>query len=102
MGQEVPLGMKCFLLALLDILDNGEKCSCETVEKKFSTGIVDYLYSLFKPYFDKNAFDLAFSENIDAYYKNLYGVVDGREYKYSCTQDDGIKLLIGLAIDNIY
>ena len=96
-----PAGLRMFLYGVLSLIKCGTTLSCEKVEQILSKGIASVLYHKYSLHFDQNGFNPDNIEKIDAFYKNCYGVPDGRESLHACKANDGLYLIIKLALDNI-
>lgn len=96
-------GLRVFLLTLLELEMQGKKEKCEEIERMISKGIATALYQKYTSYFEANGFHPDNIDGIDNYYKQWDGCADGKELShYMCSEDNGIVLLIALALNEIY
>lgn len=96
-------GLKMFLMATIKMIASGEHESTNTIEAKISDGVASYLSKKYKDYYESLRFDYDNCESIDAYYMNkCIGCADGREGDYNCAKNDGLVLIINLAINDVF
>ena len=94
-------GLRLFLYALLQLIKDGKRESCAFVESKLSAGIASALREKYPTVFSESLSSDIINE-IDQYYKKWSGCSDGEENKYACEVQDGLYLLIKLALNEIY
>ena len=75
--------------------------SCAFVESKLSSGIASALREKYPTVFSESLSADNINE-IDRYYKKWSGCSDAEESKYVCEVQDGLYLLIKLALNEIY
>ena len=92
-----------FLSILLDLVSKGDKVSCIEVEAALSSGVATKLYSSYNSFFEENGFNVDNIPPIDEYFRQWSGIADGKEMrKYACQSDDGLILIIKLALNEIF
>ena len=92
-----------FLFAVMDLIKDGKKESAIYVEEHISTGIASSLFKKYKNEFIQAGFSIDHVESIDNYYKEQYnGVADSLEHKYRCEKEDGLYLIIKIALNEIF
>ena len=97
------LGLRLFLFGIMDLIKNGEKESVKYVEDHLSTGIASVLFQKYENTFAQVGFRVDHLDSVNNYYKdNWNGTADGLEYKYICQNEDGLYLLIKLALNEIF
>ncbi len=100
--MQKPIGLKMFLYEILALIKEGKKEATVSIEDALSKGVATYLCSKYP-----NEFSEVLScdniEKIDLYYKNSSGLPDGVEWRrYDCTSEDGLYLLLKLALNEIF
>lgn len=102
MGGVKITGLRVFLLILLEMVSCGETETCESVKDAFADGVATMLFKKFPSYFN-GLLDTECLASVNEYYKRLLGCADSTEFrKYSCKKDNGLTLLIALALNEIY
>ena len=101
MRSDVP-GLRLFLYGVLELIKEQKKETCAFVEDNISKGIATVLYNKYTNTFNKCDFDSDKCKLIDEHFKTLIGVVDGKESTYFCEENDGIFLILKLALNEIY
>lgn len=100
MEKETVHGLRCFLLTVLEMQNKNCRESCETIETYIAQGVASRLYSKYKEYFDRNGFNPDYMEGIDEYYKQWDECANGcEERKYAVSDENGLSLLIALALN---
>ena len=80
----------------------GEIEGCSEIEAALTNGVATALYKKHPAYF-KQSISLDILENINEYFKKWAGCANGEEYrKYLCNENQGLYLLIVLALNEIY
>lgn len=98
MSANTPNGMRCFLLTVLKLINEGKKESCTFIEESISNGVASVLYEKYHPAFDKTRADPTFLKEIDSYFEKNW---DDRKELYACEEQDGLALLIALVLNEI-
>lgn len=99
--KEKVNGLRMFLYGVLDLIKAGKSETCSFVEENLSTGIATALYKKYNDAF-YNTFNADYISEIDEYYKNAVGCVDGNEDRhYNCEENDGLYLLLKLTLNKI-
>lgn len=94
-------GLRMFLLTLLNMISNGKSERCDIIEDALGSGVATFLRNKYTDCFC-GAIDDSLT-NLDNYYKRFSGCADGNEFrKYLCGDNDGLALLIALALNDIY
>lgn len=91
--------MRCFLYAVLNMIKHSEKEECEELEKHVNSGIATYLSEEYKEYFS-NVHPDAIKE-ADRYFQDYRAAFDDADRKYGCEEDEGLYLLISIALNMI-
>ena len=100
--NEIP-SLRRFLFTLIDLISQGKKESCSQMEEALASGIATKLYSSYTSAFKNNNFNTDSISEIDEYFKQWSGISDGQEFrKYNCVANDGIELIIKLALNEIF
>lgn len=95
-------GLRIFLITVLGLISSGTKVSCGIIEDALSSGVATKLWSLHKSVFEENGFNEDYIHEVDEYFRQWAGIADGQEMrKYACTPDDGLALIIMLALNEI-
>lgn len=94
-------GLKLFLYALLHLIKIGKTVSDKKIEENISSGIATYFYNEFGTILDRFAFCPDNIEGINNFYKDKIVSISDRSQKYSCTENDGLFLLIMITFDEI-
>lgn len=94
-------GLRMFLLVVLDLILSGEQISNIYIEDNLTGGIAKVLYEKYKTTFDKLGFNPDNIEVVNEYFRQYYGVADAQEHKY-IKHDNGLALLLGLALNEIF
>ena len=94
--------MKLFLYGVLELIKNQKSESCGIIEEQMRIGVASVLYSKYSKLFNGLGFHSDKCQEIDEYYKRYVGVVDGKENKYACESNDGLYLIIKLALEEMY
>ena len=103
MDRKKTHGLGLFLIVTVKMIASGEHESVETIEAKIAEGVSSYLVSHYKEYFESIYFDYDNCESIDEYYKNEWsGCADAKEEKYNCGTNDGLVLIVNLALDDAF
>ena len=102
MHSKIPTGMRLFLYGILAMIKNNVTLPCNYISDLIPKGIARSLYHNYCAYFDNVNFDPDCIEEIDDYYKSIYGIFDGKESLYDCEVNDGLYLLIKLTLNSIY
>lgn len=101
-GERIP-GLRIFLYTVIDLIVQGESETCKDVETQLSNGVASELRALHPFAFDENELDPNNISEIDEYFKKWRGVADGEEMrKYGCREDDGLALIVKLALNEIF
>ena len=96
-------GLRMFLSILLDLVSKGDKVSCIEVEAALSSGVATKLYSSYNSFFEENGYNVDNIPPIDEYFRQWSGIADGQEMrKNACQSDDGLILIIKLALNEIF
>lgn len=93
--------MRMFLYVILDLIKNTEKENCNVLSDKVNTGIADYLYSKYEQYFVNVGFDKSKIKDVNEFYKNYSAEFYNAERKYNCFDDEGLYLLLAIALNEI-
>lgn len=93
--------MRMFLYIILDLIKNTEKENCNMLSGKVNKGIADYLYSKYEQYFVDSSFDKCKLKDINEFYKNYSTEFYNAERKYKCSNDEGLYLLVAIALNEI-
>ena len=100
---KAPHGLRLFLLTVLEMQMEGCRESCESIEAFISQGVASRLYSKYVKYYDSNGFNPDLVGGVDDYYMKWSGCVNGcAERKYAVSDENGLGLLIALALNDIY
>ena len=100
-NPNVP-GLRVFLLIVLEMISKGEIEGCSEIEAALTNGVATALYKKHPAYFEQSI-SLDNLENINEYFKKWAGCANGEEYrKYLCNENQGLYLLIVLALNEIY
>lgn len=95
------IGLRPFLLVVLKLISDGKKETCSYIEEVIKEGVATALLNKYPEEFNESSFASDWAESVDTYYKQWNGCADGQEYKYECEEDDGLALVIGLALNGI-
>ncbi len=96
----VPL--RLFIYGLIDLIKDHQQMNVKTVEENLLSGIATFLYRKYSDVFEKVDFNQENILDIDEYFRKWLGVAsDVEDRKYNCCDDDGICLLIKLALNDI-
>ena len=96
-------GLRIFLLGTLHLMALGKKESCDFIEENLAKGIATTLYQKYTKVYDECGFNPDNTPNVDTYYDEQWnGVADGKEGLYVCGKNDGLQLLIALALNEIF
>ena len=85
--------MRMFLYVILNLIKNTQKENCNVLSDKVNTGIADYLYFKYEHYFVDSSFDKCKLKDINEFYN--------AERKYKCSNDEGLYLLVAIALNEI-
>lgn len=103
MNKEGVPGLRIFLYTMLDLILHGKSETCTDVETLLSHDIASKMYMSYTSFFEQNGFHRDNIPQIDEYYKQWSGVADYQEMrKYSFKADDGLALIIKLALNEIF
>lgn len=95
-----PNGMKIFLLSLLRIESEGGSISCNWVEEHLNKNVASSIYTKYPKAFEKMGFHPDNLQALDAYYAAYADCFEGcEESKFGCQENDGLHLLIALALE---
>jgi len=92
--------IKIFLYAILDLIKNQKRENISFIEENLNNGIATVLYSKYSEYFDRLCIGKDNLLLADNYYKKYAGVADGCEGKYACEENDGLYLIVKLALES--
>ncbi len=95
-------GLRTFLLGTLHLIAIGKKETCSFIEENLANGISTILFNKYKTIYCDCGFNFENAENVNEYYRQWYRCADGKEGLYVCSHDDGLQLLIALALNEIY
>ena len=90
-----------FLYVILDLIKNTEKENCNLLSDKVNTGIANYLYDKYEQYFTNVGFDKFKVKDVNEFYKNYSAEFYNTERKYNCSNDEGLYLLLAIALNEI-
>lgn len=93
--------MRSFLYVIIDLIKNSKKENCNVLSNNVNTGIADYLYSKYEEYFVKGNFDKYKTQDVNEFYKNYIEEFDRAKRKYNCSNDEGLYLLLAIALNEI-
>lgn len=93
--------MRTFLYVIIDLIKNSKKESCKILADTVRTGIADYLYPKYEEYFVKGSFCQYKTQEVNEFYKNYIEEFDRAEKKYNCSNDEGLYLLLAIAMNEI-
>lgn len=104
MHNEHKIRPTIFFSVLHDLIRSGMTESCADVEAHFSTGAATYLNEKYPDAFmQMGGIPDESLKELDQYYASYAGCVCGSEYhKYDCLENEGLWLLIMLALNNMY
>lgn len=91
--------MRCFLYAVLDMIKHSEKETCEELGKHVSSGVTTYLSEKYQEYFSDVHPDAI--KEADRYFRDYCAAFDEAERKYDCGGDEGLYLVISIALNMI-
>jgi hypothetical protein len=94
--------LRLFLTTLLNLAAQGETESVQYIEENIQKGIASVLYKKYHKVFEENSVDIAEIQNADEYYRQLKGCMDQPDRKYNLNDNDGILLLVALALNEIF
>jgi len=94
-------GLRVFLLILLNLVADGKSETCKWVEDNISPGIATSLFKQYRKEFERVGMNTETIEEIDAYYRNWTGCLDGKEQQYLVEKDNGLQLLIAICLNEI-
>lgn len=102
MNEKSVPGLRIFLYTVIDLISHGESKTCTYIEAQLCNGIAKKMYELYSCAFDQNNFNKDCIPEVDKFYKKMSGLADGQEMrKYGCEANDGLALLIKLALNYI-
>ena len=91
-----------FLYGLLELIKEEKSERYDEISEQISKVIASYLYPKYQNAFDKINFNTYNLDVIDDYYKMMSGCADGEEGRCYCESNDGLFLLIKLALNEIF
>ncbi len=94
-------GLRIFLYVLLALIRQGTQENIHTVQDKLSIGVASYLYQQYEDIFNHYYFHTDNLEALDEYFRLWNDVSDDNLPKYDCGENDGLYLLIKLALNDI-
>lgn len=102
MKQNLPQGLYPFLIAIANLIHNAEKISCTDVQDNLNSGIATYLYKKYRTSFDELSCS-EFLPELDNFYRQFTGCTESFENsKYSCNSDEGLVLILALALNVMF
>ena len=102
MQKEQISGLRLFLYGVLELIKNQKSETCSFINSNLSSGIATALFNKYQTEFEHIHFNRDNIENVDDYYKTVIGVADGKINQYSCDENDGLYLVIKLALNEIF
>ncbi len=100
-GSKV-LGLRLFLLTVLELISKGKKETCSYVEEAIKVGVATALSNKYPKIFNESNFVSDWAKSVDTYYKEQWsGYADNQKDKYGYGEDDGLKLVIALVLNEI-
>lgn len=100
--EEKINGLRMFLYGVLSLIKTGESIKYNIIEEKIGTGIASFLFFKYEKHFSKVGFNPDNLEVIDEFYKKSFGITEGQENKYDCQENDGLYLIIKLALNEVF
>lgn len=101
MKQNLPQGLYPFLITVAHLIHNAKKISCSDVQQNLNSGIATYLYKKHRAFFDELSCS-EFLPELDDFYRQFIGCVEGSEdRKYACKHDEGLVLILALALNEM-
>ena len=100
--KEKITGLRIFLYGVLAAIKENESLSYSVVEEQLSKGIAGFLFPKYEKFFKNVGFNADNLEAIDNFYKTSCGIVDGQENKYDCQENDGLYLIIKIALNELF
>lgn len=91
--------MRMFLYAILDMIKNSKKESCNELANKVNFGVASYLATKYTDYFNNVHKDKI--EELDDLFRNYIEEFDEKVSKYNCDDDEGLYLLIAIALNEL-
>jgi hypothetical protein len=91
-------GLRLFLITLLELSSKGEKETCSYVENAIGKGVATELCKKYQEFY-QNGLQVNSVKLVDDYYRQWNRCADGQENKYMCGENDGLLLLIALALN---
>ena len=100
MNDKIP-GLRVFLLVTLSLMLSDSKISCIEAEQMLAEGVATKMYDIYPIY--QNFLSKSTLLSVDSYYKKWVGCAEGIEArKYLCDSDNGLQLLVALALNEIH
>lgn len=103
MNRESIPGLRLFLYTVIDLISQGKAETCANMERLLSKGVASELYKPYISFFNQYGLYADNILQVDDYYKQWSGVADGQEMrKYGCKEENGLALILKLALNEIY
>ena len=99
--MEEVQGMRVFLLTILHLVTKGNSETFEWISKHISTGVGTAAYNKYQSDFVNTGFNTDALKDIDEYYKEWNGFIDGSDSKYAIANNNGLQWLIAICLNEI-